>query len=179
MCAKLHFMNTSSFKQHMRGMTLIECLVAAAISGLLLAGLSHVMTLSLKADEAERATHERLKDTMAAMRRIAWSIEKANRKRTQPLNNNSPGDTKEWLDEFIPATGVTIKRRYMWNSSSRTLQEEINGAVPIVILNDVSFFSMQALNPATDNALITYTITTGDAPDQVTLTDTRRLGGPW
>lgn len=160
-------------------MTLLECLIATAISGLLLAGLVHIMNMSLKAQEAEKAVHERFTETMTVMRRISSAVGKAQRKRTQELNNTSPTDTKDWLDEYNPATGITIKRRYTWSAFDRNLQETIDGAAPVVVLTNVTDFRMIALNTQSDDALVSFTLAVGDPPDRVILSETRRLGGAW
>lgn len=162
-----------------RGMTLLECLVATAISGLLLAGLVHIMNMSLAAQAHEKAVHERFTETMTVMRRISWAVERAQRKRTQNLTNKNPTDTGDWLDEYDPATGVTLKRRYTWSAVDRNLQEKIGDAAAVVILTNVTDFRMEAVNTQSDNALLAYTLAVGDPPDQIILSETRRLGGAW
>lgn len=165
--------------QRQKGMTLIECLVSLALSSIVLAGTYHTLGIAF-AGQAEAGIRYRLHaDAQKSMRRISDAINLAERRKKQDLLVKSLFSTGDWLNRLDPVKNQSTIFRYDWSALNQALVETVGASQPVTILTNVTDFKVESLPTNSDVSLISVTLKVGTAPDQVTITETRRLGGAW
>lgn len=161
------------------GMTLIECVIAIALTGLVLSGTSHLLTVTLKMYEAGREEESPKYRARQVMDRIVWAMDTATQKKKADLPpQNDPTKSGPWFDR-IDATGKNVSLEYKWDSTSRILREKDDATgLDYGILNNVSDFSVTSPDN-TEMPVVRVSLTVGDPPDAVTFVEERRLGRAW
>jgi prepilin-type N-terminal cleavage/methylation domain-containing protein len=165
--------------QHQSGMTLLECVIAVALGALVLAGTSHLLNVALTGYQAGHQKESPEHRIRQVMDRIVWAMETATRRKKSELSKqNDPTKSGDWF-ERTDAAGKKIKLEYRWDDTSRVLRESDDSTgLDYGILNNVTNFSVTSPDD-TEMAVVRVSLTVGDPPDQVTLVEKRRLGGPW
>lgn len=158
-------------------MTLVECLVSLALSSIVLAGIYHILGITFAAQAESDRRYKLHADTQKIMRRVSNAIDSAERKKRQDLLGKGTETTGDWLYQYDPVKKQVVIVKYEWSAANQSLNETIGSAQPVTILTNVTDFRAESLTTNSDTALISVTLTVGAAPDQVTITETRRLGG--
>jgi prepilin-type N-terminal cleavage/methylation domain-containing protein len=156
------------------GLTLVELLLVMAISTIIFAALTSVVSLGLKAQSAGSTANEQVYGAGFALERIVLKTRAA---APRPVSGNAAATTGTWLAPvmFCLASGTA---RLMETTDTDTACS--SGAV---LAENVSAFSAQlasnASTRATDAPVIIYSLTVSppDAPQPISLTSSVRLGG--
>lgn len=160
-----------------KGITMVECLASLALSAVVLAGLNHLLTLTF-ASQAEADRRYRLHaEAQKIMNQVGISINLAYPKSKDFLQVAS-GSTSNWLDRY-DSTNKKIIYKYDWSVANQALTHTVGDAKPVTLLTNVTNFVAESVVTNTNTPLITVTLTVSIPPDQVTITETRRLGGHW
>lgn len=162
------------------GLTLIECLVAMALSSLVLAGMAHVLNVTSLSQATLQDSYQQRVAAETVMRRIAHAAWTATPKKVGDLVPKNASESGDWF-YTRDSTGKTVIRRFSWNASTGILSETGDSGYPEALLDKVEHFSVTSVTPAavTDATLvaITMTVTRGDM--RFTTAETIRLGGAW
>lgn len=153
-----------------RGITLIELVLAVAISAILMAALNGLVKLGLDAQAAGRGSNELAYQGRFALERIT---DKASATSPKELNTPATNSTGTW---FIPTM-------YCRNASNQLIETTTSDTACVgttVIASNVSAFSaaLPASMGAVDRSIAVLSLTLNDlANNTITLSSSIRLGG--
>ena len=163
---------------HQRGMTLIELVIAMAISAIIMLALNDLVKLGLDAQTAGRGSNELVYQGRFALERMS---DKARTLAPKVLSTPTAKTTGDW---FAPsACAGTACVMYCQNASNQlietvTTDNACSGTT--VIANNVSAFSatLPTSMGAVDRSIATISLTLSDANNNtINLSTSIRLGG--
>ncbi|MDI1298377.1 prepilin-type N-terminal cleavage/methylation domain-containing protein [Methylotenera sp.] len=165
-------------RQHQCGMTLIELVIAMAISAIIMLALNNLVKLGLDVQTAGRGTNELAYQGRFALERMA---DKARSLAPKVLTTPTANTTGDW---FAPSacTGATCVM-YCRNASNQlieTVTTDNSCTGTTVIANNVTTFSatLPASMGAVDKSVAAISLTLSDAnKNTVSLSTSMRLGG--
>lgn len=162
---------------HQRGMTLIECLAALAISAMVLSGLMHVIEVGVRNYTVTQSFYSQSMQAQVAMRRIMDAVSTATQKKTTDLVSKDSTTSGDW---FYGTYGNNSTRRitYAWSPSDRVLNEIGMDGIPVAILDNVTSFSVTAPYNNSET-LVEVDLTLQDQHNTFAVKRAMRLGGPW
>ena len=160
-----------------RGVTLVELLVAMAVSAILLAGISGVTKLGLDAQSQGRNANELTYQGRFALERMA---DQARIVAAKVLTTPAANTTGDW---FAP-TGCSGSACVMYclNGSSQLIEtttSDVSCTGSNVIASNVTAFAAAppALEGPTDRSVATASLGLGHGTTMTTLSSSIRLGG--
>lgn len=148
-----------------RGVTLIELLLAMAISAILLAALSGLVKLGLDTQTSVRAGNELAYQGRFALERIA---DKARSTKPKLLATPAANTTGDWLSPI----------KYCVNASRliETTTSDVTCSGSKVIANNVSDFTATAMGPA-GRQIGVFKLTLNSGSNTLELSSSIRFGG--
>lgn len=151
-----------------------------ALTGLVLAGLAHVLNITLLSQARLHDSYKQRVQAETIMRRISHAALTATPKRSGDLTSKSTATSGDWF-YTLDAAGKTLKREYSWNATTGILNEIGNSGHPAALVDKVTHFSVSSVTPATvtDATLVAVTMTVTQGDLSFTAAETIRLGGPW
>jgi prepilin-type N-terminal cleavage/methylation domain-containing protein len=162
----------------MRGMTLIEVLLATVIGAILLLGLNSVVKLGLDAQTEVRGSNEVAYQTRFALERM---VDKARLATPKELTAPTAGTTGNWLLPSGCAGAACVM--YCRNGSNQLIETVATDTActgTTVIARNVSVFTAQvpAGMGAVDRAVAVFTLgLTDTAGNTSTMSASARIGG--
>lgn len=145
-----------------RGVSLVELLLALAVTAMLMAPVLSMLGTTASAGAATTSQRSLEQDANFALERIAARVRSTPRKRLDP--NTLASDSESWFDA-----------RYSLRNGQ--LIERLSGT-DRVIADNVAGFSITARAVGANNTLVETTLQLSQGANAMTATTVTRLGGP-